>query len=682
METSVIMSSTDPDGNEINRTYSGINPTATSEEITDFTEELNALSDNTYVGTTRRDITHVDREQGLVAYSLPTAAEDVKGGVMIGAGLSMTGDTLNCTISSGTLSEASTTDKGLMSADDKVKLNGISAGAQVNVIEAILIDDTPQTITNKAVSLNLTDYAKKSDISGVYKYKGTVGSLSGLSSVGNEVGDVYNVSMGGGSDFQGVEIKPGDNVAWNGSGWDALTGIVDLSGLQYTLPTASTSTKGGVVIGSGLSMAGDTVYVTLQGGAGGGSYPIATSLEAGLMSAEDKQHLDSVFQSSADFADAVLTGVGGKFIPSVSSVSDFMTYQDSNIQFFDNRLNRLCTTNAITPYTKHSPTFLNNSVDLSIEYADYKNSLHSSAEGTTDVTLPSDTDRYTYEFDFNKTAEDKGFILMSRYDNDERVYVKQAFRSFLVTNTGQVSLGSEVSLATGSSTMSASCPDAHPSVFDPSKVVFLWQKENQNNNDITYYYRGYWFPNNGTTTASTISSSATTLGTYHYSTSTSITDVQPSRAIVTLLVSLNKTDATKIEVTTESSPPQPLFYTDETTYNSSSQVTSSKTKLWCIHGSYSTTDMLISSAIVRQDTGSSDYTYPMDGFDPVRDKIIGLYSDSTRASWYLITARRGTYPNDSTWIDSCFKVWYFNPRTVAIRRCEKSLSQILPDLVI
>ena len=286
METSVIMSSTDPDGNEINRTYSGINPTATSEEITDFTEELNALSDNTYVGTTRRDITHVDREQGLVAYSLPTAAEDVKGGVMIGAGLSMTGDTLNCTISSGTLSEASTTDKGLMSADDKVKLNGISAGAQVIVIEAILIDDTPQTITNKAVSLNLTDYAKKSDISGVYKYKGTVGSLSGLSSVGNEVGDVYNVSMGGGSDFQGVEIKPGDNVAWNGSGWDALTGIVDLSNFVtkdgtkvlssndfsdaykskldtlsgYTLPTANATQKGGVMIGEGLSMAGDTVY--------------------------------------------------------------------------------------------------------------------------------------------------------------------------------------------------------------------------------------------------------------------------------------------------------------------------------------------------------------------------------------------------------------------------------------
>ena len=252
---------------------------------------MNALSENTYVGTTRRDITHVDREAGLVAYTLPTAAEDVKGGVMIGGGLSMDGDTLNCTISSGTLSEASTTAKGLMSADDKVKLNGISAGAQVNVIESIIIDGTPQTVTDKSVELNLLGYVKKSDISGVYKFKGTVGSLSGLSSTGNEVGDVYNVSVGGGSDFQGVEIKAGDNVAWNGTGWDALAGIVDLSELQYSLPTASTSVKGGVVIGEGLSMAGDTVYVTLQSGE---TYSDATTVASGLMSASDKVKLNGI----------------------------------------------------------------------------------------------------------------------------------------------------------------------------------------------------------------------------------------------------------------------------------------------------------------------------------------------------------------------------------------------------
>ena len=36
---------------------------------------------------------------------------------------------------------------------------------------------------------------------------------------------------------------------------------------DYTLPTASTSTKGGVIVGTGLSMNGDTLNCTVGGGA-------------------------------------------------------------------------------------------------------------------------------------------------------------------------------------------------------------------------------------------------------------------------------------------------------------------------------------------------------------------------------------------------------------------------------
>ena len=49
---------------------------------------------------------------------------------------------------------------------EKSKLNGISAGAQVNVIETISIDGKTQTITDKGVTLDLSAYAKLSDISG------------------------------------------------------------------------------------------------------------------------------------------------------------------------------------------------------------------------------------------------------------------------------------------------------------------------------------------------------------------------------------------------------------------------------------------------------------------------------------------------------------------------------------
>lgn len=57
--------------------------------------------------------------------SLQTASATKKGGIKVGNGLEMQGDTLNCIISSGTLTEATPTTKGLMSAADKAKLDGL-----------------------------------------------------------------------------------------------------------------------------------------------------------------------------------------------------------------------------------------------------------------------------------------------------------------------------------------------------------------------------------------------------------------------------------------------------------------------------------------------------------------------------------------------------------------------------
>ena len=53
-------------------------------------------------------------------------------------------------------------------------------------------------------------YALKSDLTAVYKYKGSKASVSALPSSGNTQGDVWDVS------------ETGMNYAWNGSAWDAL----------------------------------------------------------------------------------------------------------------------------------------------------------------------------------------------------------------------------------------------------------------------------------------------------------------------------------------------------------------------------------------------------------------------------------------------------------------------------
>ena len=61
------------------------------------------------------------------------------------------------------------------------------------------------------------------------KYRGSVASFSALPTSGQSVGDMYNVKAAGGTDANGTAIRAGDNVVWNGSGWDDQAGTVDLS---------------------------------------------------------------------------------------------------------------------------------------------------------------------------------------------------------------------------------------------------------------------------------------------------------------------------------------------------------------------------------------------------------------------------------------------------------------------
>lgn len=109
------------------------------------------------------------------------------------------------------------------------------AGAQVNVIEAIQVNGAAQTVTSKTVNISvpttvaqLTDagnYALKSDIADVYKYRGSVANASALPTSGQIVGDVYNIEAA--SDYGGA----GMNVAWNGAEWDPLGEIFTITAI-------------------------------------------------------------------------------------------------------------------------------------------------------------------------------------------------------------------------------------------------------------------------------------------------------------------------------------------------------------------------------------------------------------------------------------------------------------------
>ena len=86
-------------------------------------------------------------------------------------------------------------------------------------------DSGYQTAANVEQTLTSKNYATKSDISSVYKAKGSVETYAELPSSNQQIGDVYNVETADSAH----NVKAGDNVVWTGDEWDVLSGTVDLS---------------------------------------------------------------------------------------------------------------------------------------------------------------------------------------------------------------------------------------------------------------------------------------------------------------------------------------------------------------------------------------------------------------------------------------------------------------------
>lgn len=89
--------------------------------------------------------------------------------------------------------------------------------------------NTDGAISQYGINNILANYAKLTDITSAYRYKGTVDNYSDLPTV-HKVGDVYNIKNADAAN----NIKAGDNVVWNGTEWDNLSGVVDLSAYLTT----------------------------------------------------------------------------------------------------------------------------------------------------------------------------------------------------------------------------------------------------------------------------------------------------------------------------------------------------------------------------------------------------------------------------------------------------------------
>ena len=90
-------------------------------------------------------------------------------------------------------------------------------------------DDT--SITSRVTTLENAGYQTEAQVQtivnnrlvSVMTYKGTVANYSNLPSENVAVGDTYNITNA--SEYNNA----GDNAVWNGTTWDILSGIIDLS---------------------------------------------------------------------------------------------------------------------------------------------------------------------------------------------------------------------------------------------------------------------------------------------------------------------------------------------------------------------------------------------------------------------------------------------------------------------
>lgn len=162
------------------------------------------------------------------AYTLPTASSSVKGGIKVGTGLTMSSETLNHSNNITAKTAYGSTSTTASANGGSITVTDIKYDAQGHITGS----------TDRTITLSQTTY--------------TLASLMGSAAKGSATQPVY----------------------WNGSAWTNTTYTLGKSvpadakftDTVYTLPTASSSTLGGIKLGTGLTAAADgTVNVSVGG---------------------------------------------------------------------------------------------------------------------------------------------------------------------------------------------------------------------------------------------------------------------------------------------------------------------------------------------------------------------------------------------------------------------------------
>lgn len=141
---------------------------------------------------------------GANQYALPVASSSMLGGIKVGTNLSIDSNGV-LSVTDTIYSPATTSNNGLMSSSDKAKLDTLPTNATL-----------------------ASTYAKKSDITTLFSFKGSVASQSNLPTASaSTLGHVYNVTDTG---MNYVGIQDGSTYKWDAFG--SAFSITDITDAQ------------------------------------------------------------------------------------------------------------------------------------------------------------------------------------------------------------------------------------------------------------------------------------------------------------------------------------------------------------------------------------------------------------------------------------------------------------------
>lgn len=183
--------------------------------------EGKGLSSNDYTAAEKEKLGNI--EVGANNYTLPDASGSVKGGVTVGTNIDVSGGKIS--VKNGTASQ-----KGVVQLSSAVNSDSTALAATPSAVkQAYDLANGKQSPATTLAGYGITDAYTKEQVDGLVSsalhYKGSKDTYDDLPTEGNTVGDVWNIVAA--DETHGVNA--GDNVAWNGTGWDVLAGTVDLS---------------------------------------------------------------------------------------------------------------------------------------------------------------------------------------------------------------------------------------------------------------------------------------------------------------------------------------------------------------------------------------------------------------------------------------------------------------------